>query len=896
MNKIKKIILLALAAVVLAVLSYQGYLTVRYRLYSGHKDVLSGPAASEPGAEFLPLSGVTANVQGMLPAADNGTLRLYVEEGTGNIALYDSRSGDVTYAVPPNVEKGLDSGINRSRLKSQLFLECFTPEQATRFVYGYDDAILYGQVELRSIEYGVRVIYTLGRTLPETGIVPVYITKERLEAVLAPLLERGEAGERDYLGTELSYEPSKNAPGHYELLSTQRGSARLEDLNVLFEGLGYTLNDFYSDWDASGMERDVRPHVVVPVDFKLQDDGLVVSVDTANIVEEGWRIGKIELMRGFGVGNRYDECTGCEKCDSLSDAECYVMVRENGYIVVPNGSGSLIYFNNGSEDEYMQYIYGKDPLVDDYAVLGITEKARLPYFGILREGDGGSKSILARVESGDALAYISAGTEGRSLGESGWFTSPYNYAFSGFVLRESIKLSMSGSTGNEDKEITIVERDLPNVRLAVRYTPLTEDYGGYSGMARKAREQLTAEGLLSQTVSAEDIPFYMDIIGSVKGQKFFAGISYMGQIPMTRYNEAAVIVDAMAQEGVTRQVVNYQGWFNRGYYHDVADKIKPVGALGRVKELEELASELEASDGKLYSDTSLQSVPWSSRRYRYTLESSRFYGGGMVAGFGLVNPITLYNTFSMGYLEVMYNILSPRFLTRYTERYIKAFDRYDLSGTSLRDMGDILASDRKRTDFINREESKEIVLHNLELLAANNKHLMASGGNMYALAHLDDLIGVPLSHNATGIVDAEIPFYAMVIHGSVEYAGEPINLSSPSDEREVVLRLLEHGAAPRFTFTHQRATDMKYTGLNFMYSTYYGNWVEKAADIYHTVNAVLGPLSGVAIERHEILENGLRCVTYENGTQIIINYSDRNLTFGGENVPAMGFLVKEGAA
>jgi hypothetical protein len=173
---------------------------------------------------------------------------------------------------------------------------------------------------------------------------------------------------------------------------------------------------------------------------------------------------------------------------------------------------------------------------------------------------------------------------------------------------------------------------------------------------------------------------------------------------------------------------------------------------------------------------------------------------------------------------------------------------------------------------------------------------MISGGNLYALAHADDLIGAPLAHNAKNIIDDEIPFYAMIVSGSLEYAGTPVNLSSARDEREILLRLIEHGASPRFTFTYASATDMKYTGLNFLYSTYYGNWAGRAAGLYHTVNGVLGPLSGVAVLRHEILPDGLRLVTYENGTRIILNYSGETGHLGGEIVPPLGFIVKEGAA
>jgi hypothetical protein len=858
MNQIKKIITLALAAVVLSVLAYQGYLMVRYRLYNGHRAVLSGPAAYEEGVKFAPLGG-TSNVPGMVPAAENGILRLYVETETGNVAVYDKRSGQITYAVPPDAEDDPNaSGFNKSQLKSQLTLEYFTADRRPARMNSFDHAVALGQIELESIQNGVRCVYIMGNRSSPTGIVPLYITPERLDALFAPI-----EGTRAYNRNRPRFVESRVAPGHLELSELQRGSMTLNELNEVFTSLGYTEDDFVADMEGSGVEVDLPLHFVIPVDFVLDDDGLVVSVNTAQIKEYAdGRIDKIELMRAMGAGH----------------------IDEEGYIVVPNGSGSLIHFNGRHYvDEYMQFIYGEDPLLSDYVTLGNTETARLPFFGIKR----GERSLLARVESGDALAYLTAGVSGR-------FNS-YNYAYPGFVLRGSMSLEMFGTTGHESS-MPVVERSLPAVRLTVRYTPLTSGYDGYSGMARRAREQLIAEGSLPDTVITGDIPFYMDLIGSVKGQKFLAGVSYMGQIPVTRYNEAAEIVGTMSGLGVERQVVNYQGWFNRGYYHDVADRIRPVGTLGRVRDLESLARTLESGGGKLYSDTALQSVPFSSRRYRYTMESSRYYGGGMVAAFGLVNPITLYNTFSMGYMEVMYNVLSPRFLTRYTESYIKAFDRYNLTGTSLRDMGSLIASDRRRTGVINREESKEIILHNFELLAGQGKPLMISGGNLYALAHSDDLIGAPLAHNAMNIVDDEIPFFAMIVHGSLEYAGAPINLSDTSDEREILLRLLEHAASPRFTFTYQSATEMKYTGLNFLYSTYYGNWSGRAAEIYHTVNGVLGPLSDVPMLRHEILPDGLRRVTYENGTQIILNYSDREQLLGGAPIPSKGFLVKEGAA
>ena len=836
---------------------YQGYLTLRYRIHNGHLEVLADHVPPEDGRAFSVLDDAAADVPGMKLAAESVQLRLYVDTETGNIAVYDKRSGNIVYAVHPDVENDpLASDLNKSLLKSQISLSYFTSERVPGRFNSFDHAVAMGQFRLETIDNGVRVVYTIGDISSPTGIVPIYITPERLLQFLAPL-----EGTRAYNRNFLRYVESETVPGHLELVPAARtGRATLREMNEVFESIGYTAEDFAADMEGAGVEDAVPLHFVIPLDFKLDRDSLLVSLNTSGIREyAGGRIDDIQMMRGFGAGG----------------------TDEDGYLVVPNGSGSLIYFNNQKTyaDEYMQFIYGQDPMLREYATLGNVEDVRIPFFGIQSE----NHTILSRVESGDAQAYLTAGISGK-------FNS-YNYIYTGYVLRGSLSLAMFGMTGNEST-LPVVERDMPEINLTVRYTLLEEE--GYSGMAERARELLIEEGSLSaELLPQDDIPFYMDLVGSVMGQKFFAGIRYMGQIPMTTYAQAAVIIDDLKSSGINRQVVNYQGWYNRGYYHDVADRIRPVRQLGRAGDLESLARALEADNGKLYSDTNLLTSPWSSRRYRYELESTRYYGGGMVGGFGLINPITLYSTFSLGYLEVMYNAVSPRFLSRYTDDYINAFSKYELTGTSLRDMGNFLASDRRRTGVIHREQAKYVTVHNMEKLYDEGKPLMITGGNMYALRYTSDLINMPLTHNALFVVDEEIPFYQMIIHGRVDYAGMPINLSADFDKDDLIIRLIEFGASPHFTFTYESANEMKYTGANWMYSTRYENWSATAAEIYHAVNDALGPVSGAEIVSHEIIPGGLRVITYSNGVQLIINRSQQEQTLDGLTIPAVGYEVKK---
>jgi hypothetical protein len=280
-----------------------------------------------------------------------------------------------------------------------------------------------------------------------------------------------------------------------------------------------------------------------------------------SLVEEqgGGKIYRIQLLNFFGAAS----------------------MEEEGYLVVPNGSGSLIYFNNKktNADEYSQYIYGIDPLMADYTVIENMEKARLPLFGICRE----SSSILTTIEDGQSLAYITAGVAGK--------INSYNYAYPTFVLRGNEKLSMGGGLGDE-VTFTVVEKEIYDVNLKVLYTFLTKENKGYSGIANRYRQRLLDQGILKVQEETDAIPFYYDVIGGVKQTGFFLGSQYLKVFPMTTFEEAGEIYEDLKLEGISKQVMNYQGWFNGGYYHDVPDKIKVIQNLGGKKGLETLSQQM----------------------------------------------------------------------------------------------------------------------------------------------------------------------------------------------------------------------------------------------------------------------------------------------------------------
>lgn len=273
------------------------------------------------------------------------------------------------------------------------------------------------------------------------------------------------------------------------------------------------------------------------------------------------------------------------------------------------------------------------------------------------------------------------------------------------------------------------------------------------------------------------------------------------------------------------------------------------------------------------------------------LESSRYYGAGYVANFGQINPSTLRQTSGLGYRETKYDLVSPKFLPRYVAEFTERIVNYDITGISLRDLGDTLHSDRRRTNVINREEALDVVLGQFDALEAVGKDIMVNGGNAYAFAYADDIINAPVRDNDYFIIDQDIPFYEMVIHGYINYCGTQINNVSTDDKQEDLLELIEYGAAPHYIFTWENATEMKYSGLNMYYATTYANWSAEAVETYRMLSGALNPVMGAEMVAHEALENGLRKVTYSNGVCIYVNYTEKDITQDGIVVPARDYEI-----
>ncbi len=852
----KKLLRTGLIAVLIAAAAYIAFYLTYYYFYDDYKQYLS-TYAYETGTE-LDLGEKLAENGDYRLVSESDILQLYLNEDTTDVAVLDKRSGKVTYAVPPGADEDANANnTNKSYLKSHIILTYFNSARAEGTYDSWSMSVEREQFSYEAIEGGVRVIYDMG-DYSQTMSIPMYISQEKFEEIMALL------SEDDAKSLNRYYPDNSDVAGMRQLLKTIRSNKGTQaKIKVMLESAGFTEEDLVEQMALAGTNVSVPVSFQIALEYRLEGDHLTVSVPVSAIQENGGAsIYRIQLLRNFAAAG----------------------TEETGYIVVPNGDGSIIRFNNGKSQaaNYTQYIYGIDPLSADYTVVENTNNATMKLFALCRE----DSTVLATVEEGASLAMLTAGVSGK--------VNSYNYVYASFVVRGSEKLEMFGTTGNE-ATLPLVEPVPYDCNLTVRYSFLGEDQTGYSGIANYYRQRLIDEGILTPGTSAgEELKFYYDVISGVEMTEYFLGKQYMGLTAMTTFEEAEEMARILSEKGISNQVMNLQGWFNDGYYHKAADSVWVNWKLGGKSGLNSLNSTLETLGGTLYGDVAFQKVSYDAEglfEYNWQTENSKYYSG-YTASFGQVNPANLRQTASLGYYETCYNLVSPKYLVRYVNGFAEDVQKLDLAGISLRDLGNTLQSDKKRTEPITREEALDIVLGQLDILDGTGKNLMVDTANDYAWGVADDILNLPLGDNEYTVVDADIPLYEMIVHGSVDYCGEVFNLSDASSDRTQVLTMIEYGAAPHFVFNWESTSEMKYSGMNTHYSATFSTWVDTAAQVYAEVSGVLSKVTGETILSHEILDSGVRKVTYSNGVTVYVNYGKQAAFADGIQIPAMGYEVR----
>ncbi|WP_062049516.1 DUF5696 domain-containing protein [Bacillus sp. JCM 19034] len=798
---------------------------------------------------------IEAHLEKMQLISENDTLELYFHSTTAEVAVKVKNSSQVWFSNP--VDRQTDtvaSGENETILHSQLSLTYYHPTGQTSRMHS-NESVRNGQFEFETIENGIKVIYTLGDTSKGIEMIPERISRERFETLILNKIE-----DEDTKVDLLSRFQYIEEEDYYERREVSFDSKIVLNRTIeLFEEIGYTEEDVAID-NAGGNELTEegygKPNFVIPIQYALEGEQLIVTVIGEEIEQnESFPISEVKVLEFFGAANEFRE----------------------GYIFVPDGSGSLIHLNNEKVNfqPYLDKVYGDDNATLVRQQMEVSEKIRLPVFGMKQD----DQAFIAIIEQGDAVASIGADVAGR--------INSYNTVNSRFNLREGAQVTLTG--GERASTITMFQQDGYQDHMSIRYQFLEGEKASYSGMAEFYRNYLLENAHLTPLEPTEELPFYLELVGSIVKRKTFLGVPYQSVESVTTFKEAEEIVTELYDAGVHNIKLRYSGWFNGGLKHKAPKSVKVDSQIGGTKGLEEFHSFLQGKQIELYPDVTFLHVERNSFTFNPSREAARYVNRQPAIRYPF-NPAS----FRRDRNKLPYYVLSPARLPDYVEGFSNDFAKFNIEGLSLRDMGDELNSDFRDRNVINREQAKRIVQEQLSVLDNQFNDLLIEGGNFIALQHANHIVHAPIYSSGFNITDETVPFYQMVIHGSIDYAGMPVNLSANQAIHDQMLKALETGSNVYFQWFYQDSSIVKETEFDDLFSMNYQVWFDDAVEMYQEVNQILNEVRTEVITTHEKVAEGVYQTSYSNDISILVNYNDDTVSVNGEVIEAGSYAVIRG--
>ena len=787
---------------------------------------------------------------------ENENLQLYINDQTAEIAVLDKRSGNVWRSNP--VDRDSDpvaSGEKKDLLSAQLIVDFNNEFGQLNQTNSYVDSVAREQVDFELLPDGIKVYYKFGTVKKTLEDLPKLISKERFEEKIL-----SKTDDKTLLrALRFAYREDKNE-GVY-VRNDGLSGALLNRTIEAFELAGYTEEDLIYDLQEQGLSQTRPEHrvFIVTIEYRLDNDSLVVKVPVEEIqYTKEYPIYELGVLSFFGAGGP----------------------DEKGALFVPDGSGALIYFNNGKAKypPYRQDVYGRDLTVADMESFIKGEKARMPVFGIIKD----KSAMLGIIEEGAAIAAINADVGGRE--------NSYNYVYPSFyvVNKDNVELV------SEDKKRTFprYQRDPMQTDYVVRYVFLNDEDASYEGMAKYYQQYLIQNNMLkeNQRNADDNTPFYLELIGNISTRKHFVGVPYRALEPMTTFEQAKLILSEIKDQNIDNIKLKYSGWFNGGLYHRVPKSISVDRTIGGKSGLSNFIKYVEEEGISLYPDVALLRV-----------YNTAGLGFNVITGAARRLMEIPAAVFPFDYaLNERDNdrtpsyVLSPRLVEGYVSGMLNSVSKLGLKGLSLRDLADELNSDYRKNKQIDRTESEQISINALEDINQRDLDIMARGGNAYTWQYVSHITHAPLGTSNFKIEDEEIPFYQMVVRGFIQYTGAPYNLSTYTNYRQYVLRCLEYGSSVHFVWCYEANEKVKDTYFEYLYSINYKEWLEPARDIYHEVNDVLKQVNNQGIISHEKLEEGVYKTVYENGVYVIVNYNPEPVSVEGIDVGAEDYYVGGG--
>ena len=817
-----------------------------------------------------------AALSAMRKVLDNGSAALYLGENY-DIALLDRATGAVWSSNRARYEEA--GAVAGEADLSQVSIRFYdqTDTLATLNSYpaasGGADA---DQVTVEEQDGVLRVTYAFGTRLEDLLLAPAF-SAQTYDALIETAQSFIDAGELTVMQVgrfkmgyiHLVYDDlteddraayTKQYPKFPELGElyamkpnlTNRQKREISQMSALFGLTQESIDQEIARLGEVAQRQDQSPYFEIPIEYRLDGRDLLVTLDTAGIVEQkGYHLYRVELLGGLGA-----------------------VYGADGDLFVPDGSGALI--GAGTKDGLLRQVslpfYGTDMGLDIQNSSDLSPDNVFPVFG-LREG---GRMLAVTAESGEAMAGITA-----ALPDD---TSPYARItpYYTYRVKDSVDLGGTGSTGTQN----VYADGVSAYPFVLRYHPLYGGSADWCGLAQWYRQYLTQTGCLPDAPTTEAARLDIDLLGAFTKRELRYGVQTDAEKAATTFAAAQDILRQLAQGGITAVDLNYLGMFDGGLDHRLAGSSSVCGVLGGSDGFAALLDAAGGSGAAVYPAVELTRVYRRGGGLDQNAQLSRYLGRQFaeIAAFRPADGTRAADR--VGYL------VSPAAMPGVAGKVADSIARFDNAPLYLPSVGSLLAADYHENDEIDREQSKLLVAAALSVLRDAGSRLKLDAGQTYALPYAAALTNVPIDGSDLTVYSDSVPFVGMVLHGRIAYAGPAIDRRG--DTREALLRTLESGAGLHYLLMAEEATVFADTAYTDYYSLSAGQWIDEIVQTAADTAAFYRAVQGRTFLRRDTLADGLYACRYEGGVTLYVNYADTDRTAEGRTVAARGFLLAGG--
>ncbi len=582
--------------------------------------------------------------------------------------------------------------------------------------------------------------------------------------------------------------------------------------------------------------------ITVGLILQLEADGVRVEVPSASIREEKPQQFRLGLLYVYPF-------LGATRGGSTP-----------GYMLLPDGTGSLIRFADSTKAKNMFYgrYYGPD--------LGMI--ASLPYDPRINRPHPISLPVFGMVHGEGQNAFLSVVEQGAAYGELGahpaGILTNFNFIYNAFIYNQAY----FQATNRSGAGVTTIQRQTNAFDVVVHYRFLSGQAADYVGLARSYQRYLVEKGLLRQnSTSNPSIGIRLEFLGGDKEKVLL----WHRFVPMTTIRQMREILAGLQ---VGNPEVIYYGWQPLGASTMPPTSLKLERSLGNLSDLSALAAQITADGGRfsLYLDP--QAALWGEGGYSPRNDLALAITNLNLEGYN--RDFNYYFTFDA--LQRRYSALAGDVASQ-----VKV-------GLALDGIGSMLYSDFRESRPLNREQTIQAYR---TLLEASPLPLGFYRPNAYLFSLAQAYYDMPLGDNGYTYTSEAVPFLPIVLAGYLPYYGPALNFSS--NPQGDLLRHADFGIYPSYFLTYEATAKILNTRSSWIYTSSYEQWGDQIRQAYRWLNALLAPVRGQAIVARQKLAEGVFATTYTNGKQIIVNYTERPFMHSGMTVRAKDAVLVENA-